>query len=101
MVEETLKKYSSEQRDFNSRGESVYYLELPKSKIYQKMKEDHPRIKMSISSFYKLCSKNFKKATKKTDYCPICKSAIALAKKINHTNYTEDDKEVCRRVQDL
>ena len=64
MVEETLKKYSSEQRDFNSRGEPVYYLELPKSKIYQKMKEDCPRIKMSISSFYKLCSKNFKKATK-------------------------------------
>ena len=48
---------------------------------------------MSISSFYKLCSKNFKKATKKTDYCPICKSAIVLAKKINNTNYTEDDRK--------
>ena len=36
------------------------------------MKSEHPEVKLSLSTFYKLCPNNYKKAQKKTDMCQIC-----------------------------
>ena len=82
LVNEYLVKHSSEQREYDARNHPVYYLTLPKSKIYKKMIEENPFVKLSISTFYRLCDKNFKKSTKKTDVCLVCKRAESLLKKI-------------------
>ena len=36
------------------------------------MKSEHPEVKLNLSTFYKLCPKNYKKAQRKTDMCQIC-----------------------------
>ena len=50
----------------------IYYLEKTKRDIFNQMKSEHPEVKLSLSTFYKLCPKNYKKAQKKTDICQIC-----------------------------
>ena len=49
----------------------VYYLEKPKREIYYELKVQHPELRLSLSRFYKLCPKNFKKAKKITDMCDV------------------------------
>ncbi|CAG8808716.1 11648_t:CDS:2, partial [Dentiscutata erythropus] len=49
----------------------VYFLEKSKHDIYFELKSQYPDIKLSLSLFYKLCLKNFKKAQKKTDMCQV------------------------------
>ena len=94
-----MARHSSEQREYDARNHPVYYLTLPKSKIYKRMIEENPSVKLSISTFYRLCDKNFKKPTKKTDVCPVCKRAKSLLKKITsnlpenlRTEYLEEYK---------
>jgi hypothetical protein len=87
---------------FNSRestvttnnGLPIYYLEKPKKEIYQLLKIDHPNLKLSLSKFYKLCPKNFKKASKMTDMCPICVNGKNIEKKLQVTNNQELLNEV-------
>ena len=73
LVNEYLVKHSSEQREYDARNHPVYYLALPKSKIYKKMIEENASVKLSISVLYRLCDKNFKKPTKKTNVSSVCK----------------------------
>ena len=60
----------------------VYYLGVPKREVYHRMIKDHPQLqeKLSLSKFYKLCPKNFKKATKKTDVCQVCEAGKKVKK---------------------
>ena len=46
------------------------------------MLEENSSVKLSISTFYRLCDKNSKKPTKKTDVCPVCKRAESFIKDI-------------------
>ena len=46
------------------------------------MKEENPQLKLSLSGFYKIRGKNFKKPVKKTDICPICANGQLIEKKI-------------------
>lgn len=78
-MEEYLIKYSSETREMNRKKEKIYYLLLPKRDIYKKL-IDSTNTKISLSSFYNLCGKNFKKPIKRTDLCTICENGQYLKK---------------------
>lgn len=65
-----------------SSDSQVYYLKKPKCDVYNQLKTEHPEVKVSQSTFYKLCPKNFKKAWKMTDMCPICESGKKLERKL-------------------
>jgi hypothetical protein len=59
----------------------VYHLEVPKRCIYDKIMTDHPGTKLSLSTFYKICPKNFRKPRKKTDMCQVkelCADSIGV-----------------------
>jgi hypothetical protein len=62
---------------------AIFYLEKTKREIYQEMTTEHPEIKLSLSAFYKLCPKNFKKARKMTDMCPVCVAGKKVEQKLN------------------
>ncbi|CAG8691541.1 20075_t:CDS:2 [Cetraspora pellucida] len=64
-----LQKLSITKQKQNSEINEVYFLEKSKYNIYFELKSQYPDIKLSLSSFYKLYLKNFKKAQKKTDIC--------------------------------
>src|SRR5579871_1096224 len=50
----------------------VRYLNNSISNLYKKYKQDNPTKKISRSSFYNNIPKEYKKAKKFTDLCPIC-----------------------------
>jgi hypothetical protein len=50
----------------------VRYLNNSISNLYKKYKQDNPTKKMGRSSFYNNIPKEYKKAKKFTDLCPIC-----------------------------
>ncbi|PVV01216.1 hypothetical protein BB560_004376 [Smittium megazygosporum] len=50
----------------------VRMLHDTKKGIYQKLMERFPQIKISLSKFYTLCSRNFQRASKRTDVCNVC-----------------------------
>jgi hypothetical protein len=60
----------------------VYYLEKPKKDIFADLKMQHPNLKLSLSSFYKLCPRNFKKSAKMTDMCRVCVAGKAAEEKL-------------------
>ncbi len=62
----------------------VLFLEDTKRNIYYKLLEENPGLKLSISKFYKLVPKYFKKAKKATDICPVCDKGKKLIKKIEN-----------------
>jgi hypothetical protein len=47
----------------------VYHLEVSKRHVYDQLMADHPETKLSLSTFYKNCPKNFRKPRKMTDMC--------------------------------
>lgn len=67
-LQKTVEKYllmnSSDSTEVDRNGNPIFYLRCPKIEIYKKRK-DSENIKISLSKFYKLCSKNFKKPIKK------------------------------------
>ena len=73
----------------------VYYLEKPKREIYYELKAQHLELRLSLSRFYKLCPKNFKKAKKMTDMCDVCEKGKSVEKKsqqiLNSNNDISDD----------
>lgn len=56
---------------------------MPKREIYNKLIKEK-NIKISLSTFYKMCGKNFKKPIEKTDLCPICTNDQKLKRRINN-----------------
>ncbi|PVU85045.1 hypothetical protein BB560_007177 [Smittium megazygosporum] len=50
----------------------VRMLQDTKKNIYWELKNRFPEIKLSLSKFYTLCSRNFKRASKRTDVCNVC-----------------------------
>ena len=62
----------------------IYFLEKPKRQVYEELRAEYPELKLSLSKFYKLCPKNFKKATKKTDMCEVCVAGQKAEKKLNN-----------------
>jgi hypothetical protein len=87
---------SHESTVITNQNEPVYFLEKPKSEIYNQLKSENPNLKLSISKFYKLCPKNFKKPKKLTDMCPICINGKKAEKKLLTTNSQQlaDDVEL-------
>jgi hypothetical protein len=79
--------------NFNSKA--IYYLEKTKYDIYYELKAQNPDLKLSLSKFYKLCPKNFKKAKKLTDMCKVCvegkKAKKKLQQLINNNNSNNDN----------
>ncbi|OMJ17603.1 hypothetical protein AYI70_g5875 [Smittium culicis] len=49
-----------------------YKIKTSKLEIYQKIISEDPNLLFGLSTFYRLCPKNFKKSKKRTDMCPIC-----------------------------
>ncbi|OMJ17474.1 hypothetical protein AYI70_g5948 [Smittium culicis] len=49
-----------------------YKIKTSKLEIYQKIISEDPNLLLGLSTFYRLCPKNFKKSKKRTDMCPIC-----------------------------
>jgi hypothetical protein len=52
----------------------IRYLNNSKINLFKLYKQQNPTIKMSRSSFYNNIPKEYKKATKFTDLCPICEN---------------------------
>lgn len=52
----------------------IRYLNNSKNNLFKLFKKQNPTLKMSRSSFYKNIPKEYKKATKFTDLCPICEN---------------------------
>jgi len=79
-----------------NQNEPVYFLEKSKSEIYKQLKNENPNLKLSISKFYKLCPKNFKKPKKLTDICPICINGKKAEKKLltTYSQQLADDIEL-------
>ena len=68
-------------------------MEKPKWAIYYEIKAENPDLKLSLSKFYKLCPKYFKKPKKMTDMCRICvdgkkaeKNLLLLKSNISRSN---------------
>jgi hypothetical protein len=89
LVTNYLHSNSRESTVTTNKGLPIYYLEKPKKEIYQLLKTEHPNLKLSLSKFYKLCPKNFKKASKMTDMCPICVNGKNTEKRFQATNNQE------------
>ncbi|PVU93530.1 hypothetical protein BB559_003237 [Furculomyces boomerangus] len=53
-------------------GDIVRNLNHTKRHIYTMLTNDHPNLKLGLSTFYSLCPKTFTKAKKRTDVCKIC-----------------------------
>ena len=73
---------------------SVRYLNDSITNIYKSYKKANPNTKIGRSSFYKNIPKEYKKAKKRTDLCPICENGKknlycwkSLQKKINRDNF--------------
>jgi hypothetical protein len=79
-VAEFLILNSSDSRMSTQQGEPIYYYSTNKIQLYKKFQEMNTETKISLSFFYKNFPKNFKKATKKTDLCPVCKNGEKLMK---------------------
>src|SRR5271169_3079585 len=67
LINEYLLKNSRQSSNFTSKDELIYYLEKTIRDTFYQMKSEHPEVKSTLSTFYKLCPGNFKKACKKTD----------------------------------
>ena len=90
IIKKYLIKYSNISQNF-SNNDHVYYLQESKKYIYEAILSNEENFKMSLSTFYKYCPKNFKRPTKETDKCTICEIGKKLQKKeelnINEINY--------------
>jgi len=64
LVIEYLTRFSNPSSN-NCGGEQVFILNHTKKHIYEILKKENPEVILSRSTFYSLCPKKFKKATKK------------------------------------
>lgn len=55
---------------------------------------------MSLSKFYYLCPKNYKKGSKKTDMCPICTKRESL-KKLNLESLTTEKRNSIKEQKEI
>ena len=65
-----------------------------KKEIYNQLITDYPNTKLSLSKFYKLYPKNYKKASKFTDMYSIYINGKKLEKKLENTNNQKLVEEV-------
>jgi hypothetical protein len=89
LITNYLQSNSRESTVTTNQNLPIYYLEKTKKEIFYQLKADHPNLKLSLSKFYKLCPKNFKKASKLTDMCPICVNGKKNKKKLQSSNNQE------------
>ena len=60
-------KLNSEKSSKLYRNKPVYNLQESKLYIYKKIKKENPQVNLSLTKYYKLCSKNFQYSKKKKD----------------------------------
>lgn len=106
---------NSEETCKSHRDQPVFNLKQSKRSIYKELIKDNTELKLSISTFYKLCPKNFKYCKKKTDMCNICVNGQKLEKKVGensddvrikyyrqHSELNKDQKRLFReKIQGL
>ncbi|PVZ98000.1 hypothetical protein BB558_006008 [Smittium angustum] len=85
--------------DWTYTDQQIYYLESIKADIYSKMKQEHPDIKLDLSTFYTMCPPNFKKAKKRVYMCSICTKGEQSVKRLARLNLFEANKETKRSIE--
>jgi hypothetical protein len=94
LITNYLQSNSRDSTVTTSQNLPIFFLEKPKKEIYNQLKADHPDIKLSLSKFYKLCPKIFKKASKLTDMCPICVNGKKIKKRLESNTNQRLQREV-------
>lgn len=89
---------SSETRELNKKNKYIYYLLMPKKEIYNKLIKEKD-IKISLSTFYKMCDKNIKKPIKKTDLCPICTNGQKIKRKTNNRMSEIEKRNILEEIE--